>query len=112
MNMYDDVTTMIELTQEELDSVIGAGFGGYGLGGFGLGGYGLGGYGLGGCGVCGGFGVPFYGGFGLGACGTCGFSSGPYINAVTNSAVNKFAQSSSLASSNAVTNSAFTYYGN
>lgn len=104
MNMYDNVTTMIELTFEELDSVTGAGYGGYGLGGYGLDGYGLGGYGLGACGVCGGYGygVPFYGGYGV----------GPFISAYTNSAVNKFAQSSSLASSNAVTNSAFTYYGN
>ncbi len=90
MNMYDDVTTMIELTQEELDNISGAdGFGGFGLGGFGLGA----------CGTC---------GFGLGACGTCGFSTGPFINAFTNSAVNKFAQSNSLATSNVITNSAFT----
>ncbi len=100
MNMYDDVTTMIELTQEELDNISGAdGFGGFGLGGFGLGACGTCGFGLGACGTC---------GFGLGACGTCGFSTGPFINAFTNSAVNKFAQSNSLATSNVITNSAFT----
>ncbi len=90
MTFMNDNDFMVELTEEDLTDVNGAG-----------------GFGIGGCGTCG-FGVPFVSGCGSCGCSTCGFSTGPFISAFSSVSSNTFAYNLSIASSNVNKTSYFT----
>ncbi len=96
MTFMNDNDFMVELTEEELTDVNGAG-----------------GFGIGGCGSCG-FSVPFVSGCsscGCSSCGFGGFSTGPFISAYSNVSSNTFTYNLSIASSNVNKTSYFTMIG-